>query len=124
VQENFYGIGMAEPVVSRVQQVKAAPGLALGGINRKAHCKNRGLPEMVGMAILTLGSRQEAVKRTTAVQQRFKLSLSQLREACRVLAGATSVREAVAGMVPGTEKQPVQMADVRAALVAEQLIDV
>ena len=77
---------------------------------------------MVGMAILTLGSKQEAVKRTTAVQQRFKLSLSQLREACRVLAGGA--REAVAGMVPGTEKQPVQMADVRAALVAEQLIDV
>jgi hypothetical protein len=122
MQEYFYGIGIAEPVVSRVQQVKAAPGLALGGINRKAHCKNRWLPEMVGMAVLTLGSRQEAVKRTAAVQQRFKLSLSQLREACRMLAGGA--REAVAGMVPGTEKQPVQLADVRAALVAEQLIDV
>jgi hypothetical protein len=32
-------------------------------------------------------------------------------------------REAVTGIVPGTEKQPVQLADVRAALVAEQLID-
>ncbi len=31
---------------------------------------------MVGMAILRLGSRQEAVKRNAAVQQRFKLSLS------------------------------------------------
>ena len=59
-----------------VQQVKATPGMALGGVNRKAHCKNRWLPEMVGMAVLTLGSRQEAVKRTTAVQQRFKLCLS------------------------------------------------
>jgi hypothetical protein len=121
MQEYYYGIGMAEPVVSRVQQVKATSGMALGGVNRKAHCKNRWLPEMVGMAILTLGSRQEAVKRTTAVQQRFKLSLSQLREACRVLAGGA--REAVTGIVPGTEKQPVQLADVRAALVAEQLID-
>ena len=68
-----------------------------------------------------LGSRQEAVKRTTAVQQRFKLSLSQLREACRVLAGGA--RDAATGILPGTEKQPVQLANVRAALVAEQLID-
>jgi hypothetical protein len=121
MQEYFYGIGMAEPVATRVQQVKATPGLVLGGVNRKAHCKNRWLPEMVGMAILTLGSRQEAVKRAAAVQQRFKLSLSQLREACRMLAGGA--RDAAAGIVPGTEKQPVQLADVRAALVAEQLID-
>ena len=41
MQEYFYGIGMAEPVATRVQQVKATPGLALGGVNRKAHCKNR-----------------------------------------------------------------------------------
>ncbi len=87
MQEYYYDIGMAEPVVSRVQQVKATAGMALGGVNRKAHCKNRWLPEMVGMAILTLGSRQEAVKRTAAVQQRFKLSLSQLREACSEGAG-------------------------------------
>jgi hypothetical protein len=76
---------------------------------------------MVGMAVLTLGSRQEAVKRATAVQQRFRLTLSQLREATRLLAGGA--RQAAAGIVPGTEKQPVQLADVRAALVAEQLID-
>jgi hypothetical protein len=62
VQEYYYhGIGMAEPVVSHVQHVKATAWMALGGVNRKVHCKNKWLPEMVGMAILTLGSRQEAV---------------------------------------------------------------
>jgi hypothetical protein len=54
-QEYCYGIGVAEPVATRVQQVKATPGMALGGVNRKAHCKNRRLPEMVAMAVLTLG---------------------------------------------------------------------
>jgi hypothetical protein len=75
VQKYYFGIGVAEPVITRVQLVKAACGTALGGVNRKAQCKNRWLPEMVGMAILTLGSRLEAVKRMTAVQQRFKLTL-------------------------------------------------
>jgi hypothetical protein len=55
VQEYYCGIGMTVPVTRRVQQVRATPGMrALAGTNRKAHCKNRWLPEMVGMAILTM----------------------------------------------------------------------
>ncbi len=81
------------------------------------------MPEMVGMAIdpdagQQAGGSQADDSSAAALQA---VSQPQLREACRVVVGGA--RGAVTGIVPGTEKQPVQLADVRAALVAEQLID-
>jgi hypothetical protein len=62
------------------------------------------------------------------VQQRFKLSLSQYREACMVISAAAAsdgAKELSGGkVVAGTEKraQPVLVVDVKAALVAEGLL--
>ncbi len=122
VQEYYYGIGMAEPVVSRVQQVKATSLDGSGGRQPQGALQEQVAAGGGGHGDPDAG--QQAVKLTTAVQQRFKLSLSQLPESGRHLQGAGGgAQGAVTGIVPVTEKQAVQLADVRAALVAEQLID-
>ena len=56
-----YGIFPAESVDSRVQRAKAAC----------QHSKCRFLPELINTAADTLGSDAEAIKRFTALQQRF-----------------------------------------------------
>ena len=99
----------------------------LGG---KAHCKNRALPELLGMAALDMPF-QEAIRRATAVQQRLGLTLSQMRDACKhIAAAAAAAGQGAAGgaqlssevAVPGTEKKPVLVVQVKASLAAEGLL--
>ncbi len=80
-----YGIFPAKSVYSRVQRAKADPAVALGHANRCQHSKCRFLPELINAAADTLGSEGEAIRRFTAVQQRFGFTLHQLREGCRAV---------------------------------------
>jgi hypothetical protein len=119
---------VAKPVAEVVLQIKRTPGLVLGGANRKAHCKNRALPELLGMAALDMPF-PEAIRRATAVQHRLGLTLSQLRETCRIISASAVAAAAGSGaqlsstqVVPGTEKRPVLVVQVRASLAAERLL--
>ncbi len=104
-----YGIFPAESVHIRVQRAKADPTAPLGHANRCAHSKNRFLPELINAAADTLGSEGEAIRRFTALQQRFGLTLHQLREGCR--AACSPSEQAGSKLVPGSSVTVQQLAE-------------
>jgi hypothetical protein len=105
-----YGIFPAESVHSRVQRAKADPTVALGHPNRCQHSKCCFLPELINAAADTLGSEGEAIRRFTAVQQRFGFTLHQLREGCRAVCSPSE--DASGKLVPGSGVTVQQLAEV------------
>ncbi len=92
----------------------------LGHINSLAISKCRWLPELVKASVPLAGSEAEAIRRVTLVQQEHKLTLSEMREACRALKAAADDGSGIpAGkLVPSTERSKhVPLAAVRSALV-------
>jgi hypothetical protein len=107
-------------VVQTIESIRKQPKLVLGHINSQAISKCRALPELVRATVRLAGSEAEAIRRVTLVQQELKLTLSEMREACRALkAAADSSLGIPAGkLVPSTEhKKRVPLAAVRAALL-------
>jgi hypothetical protein len=104
-----YGIFLAESVHSRVQRAKADHTVALGHANRCQHSKCRFLPELINAAASTLGSEGEAIQRFTALQQRFGLTLHQLREGCRAV--CSPCEQAGGKLVPGSGVKVQQLAE-------------
>ncbi len=93
----------------------------LGHVNSLAISKCRWLPEMIKATVPLAGSEAEAIRRVTLVQQELKLTLSEMREACRALKAAaddSSSSIPAAKLVPSTERRKrVPLAAVRSALV-------
>jgi hypothetical protein len=104
-----YGIFPAESVHSRVQCAKADRTVSLGHANRCQHSKCRFLPELINTAADTLGSEGEAIRRFTAVQQRFGFTLHQLWEGCRAV--CSPCEQACDKLVPGSGVRVQQLAD-------------
>ena len=104
-----YVIFPAESVNKRVQRAKADPTASLGHANRCAHSKCRFLPELINAAADTLGSEGEAIRCFTAVQQRFGLTLHQLREGCRAV--CSPAEPAGSKLVPGSGVTVQQLAE-------------
>jgi hypothetical protein len=107
-------------VAASIQSIRKQPGQVLGHVNSLAICKCRWLPELIKATVPLAGSEAEAIRRVTLVQQELKLTLSEMREACRALkAAADSSLGIPAGkLVPSTEhKKRVPLAAVRAALL-------
>ena len=94
---------------ARVQRAKADPALSPGHANRCAHSKCRFLPELINAAADTLGSEGEAISRFTAAQQRFGLTLHQLREGCRAV--CSPCEQAGDKLVPGSGVRVQQLAE-------------
>jgi hypothetical protein len=92
-----------------VQRAKADPTASLGHANRCAHSKCRFLPELINAAAETLGSEAEAIKRFTALQQRFGFTLHQLREGCR--AACSPCEQDADKLVPGSGVRVQQLAE-------------
>ena len=90
-----------------MQRAKADPTASLGHANRCAHSKCRS--ELIIAAADTLGSEGEAIRRFTAVQQRFGLTLHQLREGCR--AACSPSEQAGSKLVPGSSVTVQQLAE-------------
>ena len=94
-----------------MQLAKANPTASLGHTNRCAHskCGSRFLPELINAAADTLGSEGEAIRRFTAVQQRFGFTLHQLWEGCRAV--CSPCEQACDKLVPGSGVRVQQLAD-------------
>jgi hypothetical protein len=100
-----YGIFPAESLDKRVQRARADPTASLGHGNRCQHCKCRFLPELISTAADVLGSEGEAVRRFTALQQRFGFTLHQLREGC------SPCEQEGGKLVPGSSVRVQQLAE-------------
>ncbi len=83
--------------------------MSLGHPNRCAHSKCCFLPEFINVAADMLGSEGEAISRFTAVQQRFGLTLHQLREGCRAV--SSPCEQAGGKLVPGSGLTVQQLAE-------------
>ena len=92
-----------------MQRAKADRTLSLGHPNRCQHSKCRFLPELINAAADTLGSEGEAIRRFTAVQQRFSFTLHQLREGCRAVCSPSE--DAGGKLVPGSGVTVQQLAE-------------
>jgi hypothetical protein len=95
--------GMASSPLSRWTAGCSTPKAAC------QHSKCRFLPELINTAADTLGSDAEAIKRFTALQQRFGFTLHQLREGCRAV--CSPCEQAGDKLVPGSGVRVQQLAE-------------
>ena len=106
--------------MASIESIRKQPGQVLGHINSLAICKCRWLTEMIKATVPLAGSEAEAIRRVALVQQERKLTLSEMREACRALKAAAGDDSSIpAGkVVPSTEHgKRVPLAAVRSGLV-------
>lgn len=119
-QEWYIGRWPTGPVAASIESIRKQPGQVLGHINSQAICKCRWLPELIKATVPLAGAEAEAIRRVTLVQQEHKLTLSEMREACRALKAAAGSDSGIpAGkLVPSTEhSKRVPLAAVRSGLV-------
>jgi hypothetical protein len=120
-QEWYIGRWPSQAVAASIESIRKQPGQVLGHVNSLAISKCRWLPEMIKATVPLAGSEAEAIRRVTLVQQEHKVTLSEMREACRALnAAADDGPSAIpaAKLVPSTERRKrVPLAAVRSALV-------
>ncbi len=119
-QEWYIGRWPSGPVAASIQSIRKQPGQVLGHVNSLAICKCRWLPELIKATVPLAGSEAEAIRRVALVQQEHKLTLSEMREACRALKAAAGSDSGIpAGkLVPSTEhSKRVPLAAVRSGLV-------
>ena len=77
-------------IAQRVLEIKAHKHMSLGRRNTHLHKKNRHLPQLIESLVGAGASAAQAVNLMTHIAQHFKLSLDQLREGARLLAGRTA----------------------------------
>ncbi len=119
LQEWYIGRWPSGPVVASIESIRKQPGQVLGHINSLAISKCRWLPELIKATVPRAGSEAEAIRRVSLVQQELKLTLSEMREACRALKAAADDDSGIpAGkLVPSTGRSKrVPLAAVRLAL--------
>ena len=108
------------PVVQTIESIRKQPKQVLGHVNSQAISKCRALPELVRATVRLAGSEAEAIRRVTLVQQELKLTLSEMRVACRALkaaAGSDSVLAPGKLVLYSERSKRVPLAAVRSALV-------
>jgi len=76
-------------IAQRVLEIKAHKHMSLGRRNTHLHKKNRHLPQLIESLISAGASAAQGIGLMTHIAQHFKLSLDQLREGTRLLAGRT-----------------------------------
>ena len=80
-------------IADRVKQIKADSSLALGRRNTKLHNKNRHLPQLIESMIGLGASEDAAISLTTKIAEHMSLTLTQMREGARLIAGRTAKQD-------------------------------
>ena len=82
-----------ETIAERVKQIKADSSLALGRHDTKMHNKNRHLPQLIESMIKLGAGEQTAVSSTAEIAEHMSLTLDQMREGARLIAGRRSKQD-------------------------------
>ena len=77
-------------IAQRVLEIKAHKHMSLGRRNTHLHKKNRHLPQLIESLVNAGVTAAQAVNLMTPIAQHFKLSLDQVREGSRLIAGRTA----------------------------------
>ncbi len=77
-------------IAQRVLEIKAHKHMSLGRRNTHLHKKNRHLPQLIESLVSAGATAAQAVNLMTQIAQHFKLSLDQVREGSRLIAGRTA----------------------------------
>jgi len=77
-------------IAQRVLEIKAHMHMSLGRRNTHLHKKNRHLPQLIESLVGAGASAAQAVNLMTHIARHFQLSLDQLREGSRLIAGRTA----------------------------------
>ena len=80
-------------IAERVKQIKADPTLVLGRRNSGLHKKNRHLPQLIESMIQLGATAAMAVNLLTQIAESMSLTLDQMREGARLLAGNTAKQD-------------------------------
>jgi len=76
-----------------VKQVKAEPTLVLGRRNSSLHKKNRHLPQLIESMIQLGATEDSAISLLVHIARSMALTLDQMREGARLLAGNTAKQD-------------------------------
>ncbi len=115
--------GPAQTTISqRVLEIKAHMHMSLGRRNTNLHKKNRHLPQLIESLISYGASAGQAVSLMTIIAGHFQLSLDQVREGSRLIAGKTAKSDsdsltAESAVTLGDFKAAVGWAYAQAALM-------
>jgi len=77
-------------IAQRVLEIKAHRHMSLGERNSNLHKKNRHLPQLIEFLVGYGATADQAVNLMTQIAEHFQLSLDQIREGSRLLAGKTA----------------------------------
>ena len=77
-------------IARRVLDIKAHRHMSLGERNSNLHKKNRHLPQLIESLVGYGATADQAVNLMTQIAEHFQLSLDQIREGSRLLAGKTA----------------------------------
>ena len=77
-------------IARRVLDIKAHRHMSLGERNSNLHKKNRHLPQLIEFLVGYGATADQAVNLMTQIAEHFQLSLDQIREGSRLLAGKTA----------------------------------
>ena len=80
-------------IAERVKQIKADPSLVLGRRNSNLHKKNRHLPQLIEFMIQLGATEDSAVSVLVHIAGSMSLTLDQMREGARLLAGSTAKQD-------------------------------
>ena len=80
-------------IAERVKQIKADPSLVLGRRNSNLHKKNRHLPQLIESMIQLGATEDSAVSLLVHIARSMSLTLDQMREGARLLAGSTAKQD-------------------------------
>ena len=102
-------------IAERVEQIIAEPTLVLGKRNSSLHKKNRHLPQLIESMVVLGSSEAMAVSLLVQAAERMSLTLDQMREGARLLAGHTAKQDyhtltAETPITLGQYKQAIQWA--------------
>ena len=115
-------------IAERVKQIKADPTLVLGRRNSSLHKKNRHLPQLIESMMQLGATAIMAVNLLDDIAKSMSLSLDQMREGARLLAGKTAKQEhhtitAETTITLGQYRQAVQWAfqQIRSTALSQAL---
>ncbi len=80
-------------IAERVKQIKADPALVLGKRNSSLHKKNRHLPQLIESMVQLGATEAIAVNLFVQIAESMSLTLDQMREGARLLAGNTAKQD-------------------------------
>jgi len=99
-------------IAQRVLEIKAHKHMLLGERNSNLHKKNRHLPQLIESLVGYGATADQAVSLMTHIAEHFQLSLDQVREGSRLLAGKTAKTDSDTL----TADSPVKLGDFKTAV--------